>query len=111
MFGTLGIGYRTEMLLLRIPPNEGVGERIVCQNGEQHPIPPGRIRHVDEAAFGESNRFVMLLSEGAKHIEVRTRLTNKVCFRAPLVGIETNEVNTLITRIPLKELLLGHIPI
>ena len=108
MLGGLGVRHRTEMLFLCIPPNECVGQRIVRKNRQQYPIPPGRIRHIDEATFGECHWFVMLFTEGAKHVEVGTRLTNELFFRAPLIGIESDEVNALIPRIPLEEFIFSQ---
>ena len=112
VFGTLGTGYRSEMLTaLRIAPNKRIRQRIVAQYGKQHPIPPTWVGHGAVAAFSKSDKFVMFIAKTAQHSEVCARLTDEIFLTAPLVRIQSYQINTFITRVTFKKLLLGHVPV
>ena len=104
-------GRRAKELVLGVAPNQGVRQGVVAQDRQQYPIPPAGVRYIGKATLGESYQFVVLRCEMTQHIQVSTRLTDKIFLRAPLVGIEADEVNALVTGIPPEELLLRHIAV
>lgn len=98
----LGVGWgRGKELVLSIAPNQCVRQGVVAEDGQQHPIPPTGVRHIGKPALGECDELVMLSGKLAEHVEVGARLTNEVFICAPLVGIKADQINALVTRVPL----------
>ena len=85
--------------MLGVTPHQEIREGIFVELGLQHPCPPRRVRQVLQPALSQGKEFLMLLGKAGDKLHISIELAHKVLLRAPLIGIESDEVNTTVAGI------------
>ena len=92
------------MFAVEVAPDKEVAERVALKDGLQYACPPRGIRDALIATFGQCHEALRFLCILTKHIEVGVRLADEIGLTVGLlVGIETNDVNAVITWVATQE--------